>query len=44
MIFYDTNAILALQDKVLENFFYISSTTLQELEHIKVSGKLLKEL
>lgn len=36
--FYDTNAILLLQDKILENEkFYISSTTLQELEHIKVS-------
>ena len=36
--FYDTNAILFLQDRILENEkFYISSTTLQELEHIKVS-------
>lgn len=37
-IFYDTNAILVLKDKILENeMFYISSTTLQELEHIKTS-------
>lgn len=36
-IFYDTNAILELQDKILDKDFYISSTTLQELEHIKVS-------
>jgi PhoH-like ATPase len=36
--FYDTNAVLLLQDKLLNNEkFYISSTTLQELEHIKVS-------
>lgn len=35
--FYDTNAILDLQDKAFENYFYISSVTLEELEHIKVS-------
>lgn len=36
--FYDTNAILLLQDKVFKDEkFYISSTTIQELEHIKVS-------
>ena len=36
--FYDTNAVLFLQDKLLEDEkFYISSTTLLELEHIKVS-------
>lgn len=36
--FFDTNAILILQDNLLkEDKFYISSTTLQELEHIKVS-------
>ena len=36
--FYDTNAILFLQDRILKDEkFYISSTTLQELEHIKVS-------
>lgn len=35
--FYDTNAILSLGEDVLNEEFYISSTTLQELEHIKVS-------
>ena len=37
MKFYDTNAILKLQDKIFEEDFIISSITLQELEHIKVS-------
>lgn len=37
--FYDTNAILELQDKIFENPFFISSVTLQELEEIKVSSK-----
>ena len=37
MKFYDTNAILKLQDKIFEEDFIISSVTLQELEHIKVS-------
>ena len=35
--FYDTNAILDMQDKILESNFIISSVTLYELEHIKVS-------
>lgn len=35
--FYDTNAILKLQDKIFDEEFIISSVTLQELEHIKVS-------
>lgn len=35
---YDTNALLLLQERVLENNFYICSTTLHELEHIKVSS------
>ena len=37
--FYDTNAVLFLQDKLLDSNekFAISSTTLLELEHIKVS-------
>lgn len=36
--FYDTNAVLFLQDRLLEDEkFNISSTTLLELEHIKVS-------
>lgn len=37
MKFYDTNALLVLQEKVLEEKFFISSVTLQELEHIKTS-------
>ena len=37
MKFYDSNAILKLQDKIFEEDFIISSVTLQELEHIKVS-------
>ena len=37
MKFYDTNTILKLQDKIFEENFIISSVTLQELEHIKVS-------
>lgn len=37
MIFYDTNAILLLGEKVLEEKFAISSTTLLELEQIKTS-------
>lgn len=35
--FYDTNALLMLQNKAFENKFIISSITLQELEHIKTS-------
>lgn len=35
--FYDTNAILELQDKILDSDFAISSVSLHELEHIKVS-------
>lgn len=35
--FYDTNAVLNLQERILESDFVLSSKTLQELEHIKVS-------
>lgn len=36
--FYDTNALLQLGNDVLkDDFFVLSSTTLEELEHIKVS-------
>lgn len=35
--FYDTNAILELQEKILDSDFVICSVTLHELEHIKVS-------
>ena len=37
MKFYDTNALLDLQDKAFEEFFMISSTTLLELEDIKTN-------
>ena len=37
--FYDTNAILDLQDKMFEDDFYISSISLQEMENIKTSGR-----
>jgi predicted ribonuclease YlaK len=37
MNFYDTNALLELQEKVFDDFFFISSTTLLELEDIKVN-------
>lgn len=37
--FYDTNAILNLQEKVLDEKFVISSVTLHELEHIKTSDR-----
>lgn len=36
-IFYDTNALLLLQDKAFLSPFYMSVTTLQELENIKTS-------
>lgn len=35
--FYDTNAILKLQNKIFEDNFVLSSITLHELEHIKTS-------
>ena len=37
--FYDTNAILDLQDKMFEYDFCISSISLQEMENIKTSGR-----
>ena len=37
MKFYDTNALLELQEKVFEDFFLCSIKTLEELEHIKTS-------
>ena len=37
MFFYDTNALLFLQEKILKEEFYISSTSLTELENIKIS-------
>ena len=38
MYYYDTCALLTLQQKAFEDFFVISSITLQELEHIKTSA------
>lgn len=35
--FYDTNSLLNLQEKIFDNYFYISSISLNELEDIKVS-------
>lgn len=35
--FYDTNALLNLQENILDNRFYISSVSLTELEDIKTS-------
>jgi PhoH-like ATPase len=37
--FYDTNAVLELQDEIFNEYFCISSETLYELEEIKSSGK-----
>ena len=37
--FYDTNAILDLQDKMFEDDFCISSISLQEMENIKTSSR-----
>ena len=37
--FYDTNALLDLQDKMFEYDFCISSISLQEMENIKTSGR-----
>jgi predicted ribonuclease YlaK len=37
MKFYDTNALLELQDKAFEEYFFIASTTLLEIEDIKTN-------
>lgn len=37
-LFYDTNALLNLQDKAFKEHFVISQKTLEELENIKVSS------
>lgn len=37
--FYDTNAVLDLQNKIFDQHFYISSVTLEELEKIKTSSR-----
>lgn len=37
--FYDTNAVLDLQDRIFDTKFYLSSVTLEELEKIKISSR-----
>ena len=37
--FYDTNAVLELQNKIFDQHFYISSVTLEELEKIKTYSR-----
>ena len=37
--FYDTNAVLDLQDRIFDTKFYLSSVTLDELEKIKTSSR-----
>ena len=39
MKFYDTNAVLELQEEIFKEPFYISSITFEELENIKTSVK-----
>lgn len=43
MKFYDTNALLELQEEVLKESFIISSVTLEELENIKTSKTKTEE-
>lgn len=42
--FYDTCSLLSLQEKAFENFFYISSITLDEIENIKTSANKDNEI
>ena len=42
--FYDTNAILELQEKIFNDFFYVSSVTLEELENIKTNKDKSEEI
>ena len=44
MKFYDTNALLELQEEILEEPFAISSVTLEELENIKTSKNKTEEI
>ena len=44
MRFYDTNALLELQEEILEEPFAISSVTLEELENIKTSKNKTEEI
>ena len=43
MKFYDTNALLELQEEVLAEDFAISSVTLEELESIKTNKNKTEE-
>lgn len=43
-LFYDTNALLSLQDKAFEEQFIISQKTLEELENIKTSSNKDQEV
>ena len=42
--FYDTCALLELQEKAFEDFFYIADVTLVELENIKTSASKDNEI
>lgn len=42
--FYDTSSLLLAQEKAFEEHFYLSSVTLSELEHIKVSETKPQEI
>ena len=44
MKFYDTNALLELQEEVLKEMFVISSVTLEELENIKTTKNKTEEI
>jgi predicted ribonuclease YlaK len=44
MKFYDTNALLELQEEVLQEYFAISSVTLEELEGIKTNKNKTEEI
>lgn len=44
MKFYDTNALLELQEEVLGEKFAISSVTLEELENIKTAKNKTEEI
>ena len=44
MKFYDTNALLELQEEVLQEHFAISSVTLEELEGIKTNKNKTEEI
>lgn len=43
-LFFDTNALLILQELAFENMFYISQKTLEEIENIKTSSNKDNEI